>query len=576
MSEYYSRLHIKVSSPKVWKKFENEDDASFELVQLERAMDTSFVIDNEWSYTEGGLTGIVKALAETLGPDGIIIADTTNISVDPNNYCIFYLGESIRTDVFSIYSKKEKCEMHSKTNIKDISGWLNYGEFHVSDAEKEQLFRCGIASSGGHFEEFSANLDLPSKIYLRETSFKKRPENIEETFIEEEVYLVHAKDSYDPMRLEVMSNLGSLGYLPSDVSDAIAPVLLSKRLTYTAKVVDLVKLSKRNKHAKSPIVAITIKAEVADKAVPVKTSVPKIDRKALAAAEKKKAEEAFRIEEERKCKKEETRIACEKAEAERKRKEEEARIAEEERLRKAEEARKAEAERKRKEEEARIAREKAEAERKRKEEEARRAEAERKRKEEEARIAREKTEAERKRKEEEARIAIERAEAEEKAKKEAKERRRQEQEALQKKYLEDYAAWEKFCKDIKEKRATEVSKRLSDQKSNLENSIKQKRDMAIKTANDKKSEYIKRKAEAEAILVSLGFFQFGDKKIQKANVETALAKIAEAEADIKTAETIYNTEIFGVTSKVSAMETQITQDVERDMPLPTEPEKPTF
>ena len=27
MSQYYSRLHIKVYSPKVWKKFEDEDDA---------------------------------------------------------------------------------------------------------------------------------------------------------------------------------------------------------------------------------------------------------------------------------------------------------------------------------------------------------------------------------------------------------------------------------------------------------------------------------------------------------------------------------------------------------------------
>lgn len=289
MSQYYSRLHIKVSSPKVWKKFEDEDDASFDLAELAETSHTSFVIDDEWSSMEDELTGIVEALAETLGPDGIIIADTTNINVDPYNYCIFYLGDGVRTDEFSINSEEEKCEMHSETSITDIPGWLSYGEFYVSDEEKEQLFRCGIASAGGHFEEFSTNLDLPTKIYLRETSFKKRPGNIEETFIAEEVYFVHAKDSYDPMRLEVMSDLGSLGYLPSDVSDAIAPVLLNKRLTYTARVVDLVKLSKRNKHAKSPIVAISIDAEVVDKDVPIKSSVPKIDRQALAEAEKKKA-----------------------------------------------------------------------------------------------------------------------------------------------------------------------------------------------------------------------------------------------------------------------------------------------
>ena len=73
---------------------------------------------------------------------------------------------------------------------------------------------------------------------------------------------MHAKDSYDPLRLEVMSNCGSLGYLPSSVSDVIAPALLNKKLAYSARIADLVKLSKRNKHAKSPIVAISINAEI--------------------------------------------------------------------------------------------------------------------------------------------------------------------------------------------------------------------------------------------------------------------------------------------------------------------------
>lgn len=315
MSQYCSRLHIKVSSPEIWKKFEDVDDASFDLAELAETNRTSFIID-DWSSMEDELTGIVGALAETLGPDGIIIADTTNINVDPYNYCIFYLGDDVHTDEFSVFGDEEKGEMHFETNISDIPGWLSYGEFYVSKEEKEQLFRCGIASAGGHFEEFSTNLDLPTKIYLRETSFKNRPNNIDETFIAEEVFFVHAKDSYDPMRLEVMNDLGSLGYLPSDVSDAIAPALLNKRLTYTAKVVDLVKLSNRNKHAKSPIVAISIEAEIVDKDVPIKTSVPKIDRKTLTESEKKNAEEVLKVEEEckrkeaeeRKCHEEEERM----------------------------------------------------------------------------------------------------------------------------------------------------------------------------------------------------------------------------------------------------------------------------
>lgn len=504
MSQYCSRLHIKVSSPKIWKKFEDVDDASFDLAELAETNRTSFIID-DWSSMEDELTGIVEALAETLGPDGIIISDTTNINVDPYNYCIFYLGDSVRTDEFSIFGDEEKGEMHFETNISDIPGWLSYGEFYISKEEKEQLFRCGIAFAGGHFKEFSTNLDLPTKIYLRETSFKNRPNNIEKTFITEEVFFVHAKDSYDPMRLEVMNDLGSLGYLPSDVSDAIAPAMLNKRLTYTAKVVDLVKLSNRNKHAKSPIIAISIEAEIVDKDVPMKTSVPKINRNALAETEKKKFEEVLKIEEERK--------------------------------RKEVEERKAEEERKRQEEERRQQAIKAEEERRRKEAEERKAEEERKRQEE---------------------------------------RRRHEKELLKKKYAEELDSWKKECTEIKVKRTTEVSKQLAAQKSNLEASAKQKLDATIKTAKDKKIEYTKRKSEAEAILSSLGFFKFESKKIQKANIEIAIKMISEAEAEIKCAEETYRTEISKIALTVTAMESQIVQRVEKEMPLPTEPKKPAF
>ena len=303
MSQYFSRLHIKVSSPKIWSRFEGEDDASFGLAELAETDHTSYVIDDEWSSREDKLTGIVSALSKTLGEDGIIIADTTNINVNPYNYCIYYLGAQVYTEEFSIYSDKDKCEMHSEVSIGDIPGWLSYGEFSISQKEKEVLFRCGIASVGGRFVEFSTDLEIPEQVYLRETSFRKRPDVIEQTVVGEEVYFVHSWDSYDPLRLEVMSDLGSLGYLPSEVSDKITPVLVNKRLTYTARVTEVIPASKRNKHAKSSIVAVSIEAEVSDKEVTIKDSVPTIDREALVA------EAARKVEEERKRKEEEARKA---------------------------------------------------------------------------------------------------------------------------------------------------------------------------------------------------------------------------------------------------------------------------
>lgn len=517
MSQYTSRIHIKVSSPKVWSKFEDEDDASFDLAEIAKTQRTSFIIDGEWSAVEDELKGVVEALSETLGEDGIIIADTTNINVDPYDYCILYLGSHVRTEEFA---RGKKAAMAFETSISDIPGWLRYGGFHVSEKEKEVLFRCGISSIGGHFEEFSAGLELPEQIYLRETSFGKRPDTIEQTLAGEEVYFVHSRDSYDPLRIEVMSELGSLGYLPSEVSDQITPVLSAKRLKYTARVSEVVPASKRNKHAKSSIVSVHIDAEVSDKEEPVKNSVPKTDREAL-------AEEATR-----------------KAEQERRRKEEEARRAEEERKRKEEEARRAEEERKR-------------------QEAVRKAEQERKRKAEEARIAKEKAEAEARAREE--------AEARRKAE---EERKHKEQEAILKKYEEAHAAWDKECASVSVKRADTVAQRLAAEKARLEAKAKSRYEAAMKSANDKKAEQAGKKTDAESALASLGFFKFRAKKIQRANIAAAAAGTTAAEADLKKAEESYKSEMAGIASKLSAMKNRITSEVEKEIPLPKEPDKP--
>ena len=131
----------------------------------------------------------------------------------------------------------------------------------ISEKEKEQLSRLGIAVVDGNYKELSYDFELPPKIYLRETMFDGRPDNIENVSIGDDIlYFKHSRSKHDAMRLEVMSAHGSLGYLPSDVSDKIAPFLFDGSLKFTGKVVDLVKLSERNIHAKSPIIAVSIEA----------------------------------------------------------------------------------------------------------------------------------------------------------------------------------------------------------------------------------------------------------------------------------------------------------------------------
>ncbi len=100
---------------------------------------------------------------------------------------------------------------------------------------------------------------MANKISLRETSLEGRCDNIERCSIGDEVSLNLSKTKENPLRLEVFCNNKSIGTLPSDISDNIAPLIAINLLNYNAKIVELIPLSKRNIHAKSAIVAIKIK-----------------------------------------------------------------------------------------------------------------------------------------------------------------------------------------------------------------------------------------------------------------------------------------------------------------------------
>ena len=67
MSQYNSRIHIKVTDPSVWEKFKDIDDAEFGLAALAEEGCTSFVLD-DWCCVEDEIQGIVSALAEGIDP----------------------------------------------------------------------------------------------------------------------------------------------------------------------------------------------------------------------------------------------------------------------------------------------------------------------------------------------------------------------------------------------------------------------------------------------------------------------------------------------------------------------------
>ena len=250
MSQYASTVVIQVSNSRLWETLGNISVKGFNLAKLEKVGERCYRNRKDMSYTEEDLTDIVQELAGYLGDDGIVVASTTNINIDPIYYFAFYLGERVRIDA----------DEREENFIGRISEWLNTFKIVTSEQENKTLLTCGIAAVDNRFESFPSTFTLPDRVYIRETSFEGRSDAIEKCSLDEDVYLISSKADYDSMRLEVLSEHGSLGFLPSDVSDEIAPAFLSGHLEYSAKITELVPLSQRNKYAKSSIVGITLEA----------------------------------------------------------------------------------------------------------------------------------------------------------------------------------------------------------------------------------------------------------------------------------------------------------------------------
>ena len=72
MSQVNTRLHIRVASYDVWKRFKKQDLSEYGLEDLSEIDADSYVID-ESSFDD--IEDIVRIISKVLGKDGIVIAD---------------------------------------------------------------------------------------------------------------------------------------------------------------------------------------------------------------------------------------------------------------------------------------------------------------------------------------------------------------------------------------------------------------------------------------------------------------------------------------------------------------------
>lgn len=251
MSQYSAGIHIKVTSPNIWRRFKGIDlGFTYDLALLADYDVVSYVFaGDDNSRNEKELYDLVMAVVGIVQNDGIVIASTTNINVDPYVFCCFYLGESVQRYEFFAERDQKSRIMCEKAYVGNILEWFKYGEFLLSKKETEMLNKlCPV-------------IDFSDNVYLRETGFEGRCDNIEKLQIGNDVTFQLSPSEYDANRLEVICDGGSIGYLPSNISEQLVDFMGNDGVDCCAKVVEVCPLSKRNSHARSPLVAISIEVK---------------------------------------------------------------------------------------------------------------------------------------------------------------------------------------------------------------------------------------------------------------------------------------------------------------------------
>lgn len=267
--QWSSRLYLKVNARDVFKRLNDVTAFGITGEKLFKGCVSEYVIDGDCSMTDSELYSLVTQIVGRLGEDGIVIADCTSASVDPFTYCVFYLGDRIRSDCFEIGSGKSKrkewlSEMLSHTRIDEPHEWLTYAHFDVSNRGKKVLSEFGItvfrSKEGNVFEYSTPNLGLTEEIALTGTQYNGRTDRIETIKVDVAVVLIREPDSeWGENTIDVGTSDGSIGYLDQDACDKLAPLIDAGRIKYTAAVARVVPLSKRSRHCKTAVVTVCVK-----------------------------------------------------------------------------------------------------------------------------------------------------------------------------------------------------------------------------------------------------------------------------------------------------------------------------
>ena len=138
MSQYSSRIFIKVQDTNDWKKLSELDMKKYEFYSnpFEGHKGNVFEINGDWSCYEDEMIDLIEEIAAK-APNCLVIGDTTNINVDPYNFIVYYIGDEV-------YSDEIEGEMFFETDIGDPFGWFTAADIPLSDEDIEYLAKFGF------------------------------------------------------------------------------------------------------------------------------------------------------------------------------------------------------------------------------------------------------------------------------------------------------------------------------------------------------------------------------------------------------------------------------------------------
>lgn len=138
MSQYNSRIYIKVKDAEDWKKLEELDFEEFGFYNNPFAGHDKLVfeIDGDWSCYENEMESIADEIVERI-PDCFLIGDTTNINVDPYAFIVYYLGDYVDCEEI-------EGEMQWETQLDEPLEWFEAAGIKLDRKQREYLKKFGF------------------------------------------------------------------------------------------------------------------------------------------------------------------------------------------------------------------------------------------------------------------------------------------------------------------------------------------------------------------------------------------------------------------------------------------------